>query len=124
MPFTKQDLINADLPFDMTIEEIYNENKLGGLTELPRVTLCKTIMNKYRDIVTLEDLFTSAPQNKSFQDFQQGILNMAATLKSIHEFSIPALLPAWKPMRSIAKRLKCTLMRILLIAQAEKFRLV
>lgn len=109
MPFTKQDLINADLPLDMTIEEIYNENKLGGLTELPRVTLCKTIMKKYRDIVTLEDLFTSAPKNKSFQDFQQGILNMAATLKSIHEFSIPALLPACDNFRDIEEGLRAFL---------------
>lgn len=106
MPFTKQDLINADLPLDMTIEEIYNENKLGGLTELPRVTLCKTIMNKYRDIVTLEDLFTSAPNNKSFQVFQQGILNMAATLKSIHELRRPVSLPASDSFKDIEEGLR------------------
>jgi hypothetical protein len=98
MAFTKQDLISAGIPVDITIETIYQEYKNGGLTLLPRASLSQTIRNKYPGIKTLEDLFENAPNTKAFLEFQQGILSMAPTICAIYKtmntvVSLPLSIP-------------------------------
>lgn len=98
MAYSKQDLIQAGIPLDLTIESIYQENKRGGLTLLPKVSMSKTIRQSYPDIKTLEDLFEYPTQNKSFIAFEKGILSFAPTLKALYEeqtksFLIPNTLP-------------------------------
>jgi hypothetical protein len=99
MAFTKQNLISAGIPVDITIETIYQEYKNGGLTLLPRASMSRTIRNKYPSIITLEDLFTNAPNTKTFLEFQQGILSMAPTICAINKtmntvVSLPLSIPS------------------------------
>lgn len=85
MPYSKQDLIEAGIPLDVTIDMLYQEKKLGNLTSLPRASMCNTIRSKYPEITTLEDLFTKAPQGKVFQEFQKGILEAKNTICAIYD---------------------------------------
>lgn len=86
MAYTKQDLINAGIPLDVTIETLYQEFKLGGLTQLPRASMSRTIRANYPSIVTLGDLFEdNAHQTRAFQEFRAGILSMKETICAVHE---------------------------------------
>ena len=93
MKYTKQDLIKAGIPENLTIETIHNECRQGGLTQLPGRTMCKTILQKYPGIRTVGDLFENSPQNRHFMDFQKGVLSMAPTLKAVYDASVPRALP-------------------------------
>ena len=87
MSFSKQSLIDAGIPIELTIEDIYNEYSAGGLTELPRASLCKTIISKFPEIKTLGDLFTLSPKGKCYFELQEGILAMAPTLRAVYDAS-------------------------------------
>lgn len=99
MAYSKQDLINAGIPLDLTIESIYSEYKRGGLTLLPKITMSRTIGSKYPDIKTLKDLFEYPTQNNSFIAFEKGILAFGPTLRALYDdqtksFLLPSVLPS------------------------------
>ena len=99
MTYSKQDLIQAGIPLDLTIESIYQEYKRGGLTQLPRVTMSGTLRNKYSSIKTLEDLFESTLSNKSVLTFETGILANGPTLCALYDkqnksYLLPSTLPS------------------------------
>ena len=98
MTYSKQDLINAGIPLDLTIDTIYHEYKRGGLSQLPRITMSNTIRTKYPSLVTVEDLFESPLNSKSVLEFEKGILAFGPTLCSIYDQNRILVLPSTLPV--------------------------
>ena len=99
MAYSKEDLIQAGIPLDLTIESIYQEYKRGGLTQLPRVTMSGTLRRNYPSINTLEDLFESTLCSKSILTFEAGILAYGPTLCTLYDkqnksYLLPSTLPS------------------------------
>ena len=99
MSYSQQDLINAGIPQDLTIESIYQEYKRGGLTQLPRVTMSNTLRNRNPSIKTLGDLFSSALGGKCIAEFENGILSNGPRLRALYDaqtktYTLPATLPS------------------------------
>lgn len=85
MAYSKQALIQAGIPLDLTIESIFQEFKRGGMTQLPRITISRTLRDKYPSIKTLGDLFESGLNSKVFLSFEKGILDNGPTLRAFYD---------------------------------------
>ena len=89
MAFSKQDLINAGIPLDITIEEVYQEYNHGSsLNNLP--TYIKTLRNKNKvdRTRTLGELFSTPSNNNLLINLQASLLSSAAALSQLRTIDV------------------------------------